>query len=337
MKKKPNTLTRREFCIAGSGLLGILASTRLPFWNQSEAGLSEVILVKTSDRVQGVKRCFDLFGLNPCQGKNVLIKPNFNTADPAPGSTHNDTLKAILSHIRDMEAASVSIGDRSGPQDTNEVFEQKNIPSLAGEFDAQIINFDALEENEYKKIDNPGLHWENGFLAARPVTEAECLVQTCCLKTHQFGGIFTMSLKNSVGIVPREDYPFMRELHRSPHQRKMIAEINTAYSPDLIILDGIEAFVDGGPMTGEKKQADVFLAGTDRVAIDAVGIAILKDLGSNDAIMEPPVYQQEQIARAAELKLGAGSPDVISIKTGDTASRAYADKIMKILHTGRLS
>lgn len=333
MKKNSNSISRREFCMAGGGLLVVMASRKFSFLNQSKPGTSEVILVKTADRAKGVAQCMDLLGINPCSGKNVLIKPNFNTADPAPGSTHNDTLRAILAHVKEMGSASISIGDRSGPQNTEEVFNKKNIPALAGEFDAQVINFDALKENQYETFNAPGFHWENGFLAASPVTEAECLVQTCCLKTHQYGGIFTMSLKNSVGIVPREDYPYMRELHSSSHQRKMIAEINAAYSPDLIILDGIEAFVDGGPMTGEKKQADVFLAGTDRVAIDSVGVAILKELGSNDAIMKTPVFQQEQISRAVELKLGATSPSAISIKTGDKASRTYADKIMKILHS----
>ncbi len=62
----------------------------------------------------------------------------------------------------------------------------------------------------------------------------------------------------------------------------MIAEINLGYRPQLIVLDGVEAFVDGGPSTGKKVEADVFVGGTDRVAVDAVGVAILKDLGSND-------------------------------------------------------
>ena len=61
----------------------------------------------------------------------------------------------------------------------------------------------------------------------------------------------------------------MRELHTSPHQRKMIAEINTPFKPDLIVLDGIEAFVDGGPMTGKRAKGNVFLVSRDRVAMDA--------------------------------------------------------------------
>jgi uncharacterized protein (DUF362 family) len=66
----------------------------------------------------------------------------------------------------------------------------------------------------------------------------------------------------------------------------MIAEINQPFQPSLIVLDGVEAFVDGGPMTGKRAKADVFLASTDRIAIDAIGVAVLKLLGSNAAIMK---------------------------------------------------
>ena len=66
-------------------------------------------------------------------------------------------------------------------------------------------------------------------------------------------------------------------------------------------------------MTGKKKPADLFLAGTDRIAIDAVGLAILKDLGSTPDIMNKKIFDQEQIARAVELGLGASNPDNIEV------------------------
>jgi uncharacterized protein (DUF362 family) len=87
-------------------------------------------------------------------------------------------------------------------------------------------------------------------------------------------------------------------------------------------------------MTGPRKDAGVFLAGTDRVAVDAVGLAILKDLGSNDAIMKTKIFDQEQISWAAMLELGASSPAGIEIVTADDASAAYADKIRPILAAG---
>ncbi len=292
-----------------------------------------VVLIKTSNRAEGVKRSLALLGLNPAQGRSVLIKPNFNTSDETPGSTHVDTLRALLDWSRTHGAKSLAIGDRSGPEATEQVLEKKGIPALAGSFDAKVINFDALGEDGYLKVTPPGSHWKDGFLIAKPVVETECVISTCCLKTHQFGGVFTMSLKNSVGTVPRQGRGYMRELHGSPDQRKMIAEINYGYKPALIVLDGLEAFVDGGPMSGPRKTADVFLAGTNRVAVDAVGLAILRDLGSNDAIMKTPIFEQEQISRAVELGLGPSSATDIVIATDDDASRAYAEKITKILYS----
>ena len=70
------------------------------------------------------------------------------------------------------------------------------------------------------------------------------------------------------------------------------------------------------------------------MAIDAVGVAVLKKLGSNDAIMGTPIFEQEQIQRAAELGLGVNSPDQIEILTPDPASREYAQDLKSILARG---
>lgn len=114
----------------------------------------------------------------------------------------------------------------------------------------------------------------------------------------------------------------------------MIAEINTAFTPDLIVLDGVDAFVDGGPMTGKRKKGAVMLAATNRVALDAVGLACLKRLGSNSAIMDTPIFGQEQIARAVELGLGPGSPAEVDLLAADPASAGYRDQVAAILAQG---
>ena len=114
----------------------------------------------------------------------------------------------------------------------------------------------------------------------------------------------------------------------------MIAEINEPFKPDLLVLDGVDAFVDGGPATGKRAKGNVFLASPDRVAIDAVGVAILKLLGSNDNIMKRRIFDQEQIARAVELGLGASSPSEIELVAADDSSQAYKVRIQKILLNG---
>lgn len=296
---------------------------------------SKVLLVNTEDRKTGVTSSIKSFGINPVKNKNVLIKPNFNTADLTPGSTHNDTLVALVEEIWKMGAKSVSLGERSYPL-TREVMEQKGILPLMDKLEVQIVDFDDLEGDDWVEFKPRDSHWEDGFRIARPIIEAECLVSTCCLKTHQYGGVFTMSLKNSVGVVPtrRHGYAYMSELHGSAHQRKLIAEINAPFKPDLIVLDGIDAFVDGGPANGTRANGNVFLASTDRVAIDAVGVAILKSLGSNNRIMNTKIFEQEQIARGAEIGLGASSPAEIDLVAADEQSQKYNDRIKTILNAG---
>ena len=329
-------LNRREFISLSAAVAGgILLFKDMRGYAAMTKKKSIVSLVHTQDRKQGVDLSVKALNINPVKNKHVLIKPNFNTADTTPGSTHNDTLAAIVKQAWEMGAKTVSVGERSFPL-TLEVMKEKGVLPILKELDVNVIDFDTLSEKDWVEFKPENSHWANGFRVARPIVEAECLISTCCLKTHQFGGIFTLSLKLHVGVVPtqRHGFEYMRELHSSPHQRKMIAEINAPFSPDLIIMDGVDAFVDGGPATGKQVQANVFLAATDRVAMDATGVAILKHLGSNSRIMEPKIFDQEQIARAAEIGLGATSATQIELMAANGSSKKMRDQIAAILGKG---
>lgn len=297
--------------------------------------MSKVAFVKTEDRTNGVKSSITTLGLNPVKNKDVLIKPNFNTADPTPGSTHNDTLMALVDEVWNMGAKSISLGERSYPP-TREVMDEKGILPLLKQKDVHIIDFDDLDQKDWVEFKSKDSHWGNGFRIARPILETECLISTCCLKTHQFGGVFTLSLKLHVGVVPtfRHGYQYMAELHQSPHQQEMIAEINHPFSPDIIVLDGIDVFTDGGPATGKRAKGNIFLASTDRVAIDAVGVAVLKTLGSNSAIMKRKIFDQRQIARASDLGIGVSSPSEIEIISADQESMAFRTEVAHALLSG---
>jgi uncharacterized protein (DUF362 family) len=327
-------VSRRDF-LKYAGAAGSTLFLGMDGGGAMSSKMSLVSLVKTDDRKNGVRTSLRTLQVNPVNGKDVLIKPNFNTADITPGSTHNDTLVALVEEIWEMGAKTIRLGERSYPP-TREVMEKKGILPILDKLNVKVINFDDLDKKDWVLFKPKKSHWTNGFRIARPILEAECLISTCCLKTHQFGGIFTLSLKLHVGVAPtfRHGYEYMGELHGSPHQRKMIAEINEPFKPALIVLDGIDTFVDGGPMTGKPAKGEVFLAAMDRVAIDAVGVAILKYLGSNESIMKPKIFEQEQIARAAELGLGATSPSEIEVIPGDKNSQEYRNQVVEILKRG---
>ena len=302
------------------------------------AKMAKVAFVKTDDRSAGVRAALELLGPTDFSGQDILIKPNFNSSDPAPGSTHPDVLQTLLQQLRQRNAQTMTIADRSGMGDTRRVMESLGVPEIAAAFDASLTVLDELPREEWELIELSDSHWSQGFPIARCCLDADAVVQACCLKTHRYGGHFTMSLKNSVGLVakrrPGDSYNYMQELHRSNHQRQMIAEINAAYTPALIVMDGVEAFVRGGPASGDKVAANVVLAATDRIAIDAVGVALLRYFGTTPEVSAGPIFAQAQIARAVELGLGVDTPHKIELVTADPESAAYADDIRSLLALG---
>lgn len=338
-------MNRREFLKRASAMggammvsPGILNSIEAKNWTTSLGaadGMARVAFVKTTDRATGVARAIDLLELKKFGGKDLYIKPNFNSADDTPGSTSDQTLAAIMKKLNAMGAGPLTVGDRSGMGNTREVMEKKNAFALGKELKAKVVVFDDLTADDWEHIKNSDSHWQQGFAVPRLVRQAGGIVQTCCLKTHRFGGHFTLSLKNSVGlaakIVPGDSYNYMRELHSSPDQRRMIAEINAAYRPELIVLDGVQAFTNGGPDQGKLVNSQVILAGTDRVAIDAVGVALLRHFGTTPEVSRGKIFEQEQIARAVQLGIGVSSPKQIELVTADQDSGEYAKQIREVL------
>lgn len=315
---------------------------------EGRAALSRVAFVKTDDRAEGVRRAVALLKPEGLRGSRVLLKPNLNSADPSPGSTHPDTLRALVEVLQEAGVGHITVGERSGfGQNTREVMERTGVFALSRELGFETLLFDEMDEGGWVKLEPEGSHWPHGFFVPRLLSEVDAVVQTCNLKTHRAGGHFTISLKNSVGLVARQvagrGHDYMLDLHLSggeggnvpnPHQRHMIAEINVAYDPKLIVMDGLVAFTTGGPAVGTRVDSQVFLAASDRVALDAVGVALLRHWGTTPEVSRGPIFEQEQIARAVELDLGAGSPQEIELVTDDEASEEYAAAVRAVLDEG---
>ena len=68
-------------------------------------------------------------------------------------------------------------------------------------------------------------------------------------------------------------------------------------------------------MEGTRKEAKVFIAGTDKVAVDAVGVALLRILGTTPEVTKGSIFEQEQIKRAVELGVGIKSSSEIEFIT----------------------
>lgn len=267
-------------------------------------GLPLVSMVRVPEGVRtAVERCLDLLGgldrlVSP--GDSVLVKPNFNSPDPFPGSTDLEFLRAALELLLDA-GAEVIVGESAGGlwRPTRNTVARLGVPELLKEMSVQFVAFDA-NECEWVEVPVEG-EYLHKVTVPRVAYEADKLVYLPCMKTHRFAR-FSLTLKLSVGFMhPAE----RRALHMRNLEQKA-AEISLVWQPDLIVMDGRKAFVSGGPERGELVQPNVIMASGDMVAIDVVALEILQSYKADNRLGGDP-YTLPQIATA--LKHGLSSAD----------------------------
>ncbi len=332
---RTGTTTRREFNhrIAATAISLTLGQRRV---YPGEDRIS-VALFKTTNRRAALGTAIESLGTMDCQGKDVYLKGNYNSADPYPASTHPETLSEVTRILREKGCARLVLVERSGMGQTRAIWQQLSVPDLAKKLDLTLLPLEELPATEWRAEPMPGSHWTRGVEVPRFLKEDVFLVQISNLKTHRFGGQVSASLKNSIGLVAKRsrtgDIPhnYMSELHGSKDQRLMIAEVNQLYAPAFVVMDAMEVFVDGGPESGETASPGIIAASRDRVALDATGLAVLRINGAGYPLNQMAVFEQEQIKRVVELRLGARSPEEIHFITHDQASGALALQIRTVL------
>jgi uncharacterized protein (DUF362 family) len=245
-------------------------------------------------------------------------------------------LTAMVEYLKKTRPSRITLVERSGMGITREIWLKSGIADLATKLGIELLALEDLPKSDWQLMPLQGSHWRRGVEVPHFLNQDVFLIQLCNLKTHRFGGQFSASLKNSVGLLAKHSasfpgYNFMAELHASVDQRLMIAEINQLYRPGLVVMDASEVFIIGGPEKGDLASPQAIAASRDRVALDAVGVAILKSYGAIPFLGRTPVFEYEQIKRAAELKLGATSSDEIKLLTSDAASTSLALQVRSML------
>ncbi len=325
-------ITRRVFnrlsALAGLSFLG----TNI---GRSDEGKVPVAIVKTSDRRLGFQKAVELLGGISFLEKEVYLKCNYNSLDPYPATTHPDALRSAIEMIKAKGCKKITLVERSGMGVTREIMESLKALDLIHELGLEFLPLEELNPSAWKKMELPGSHWANGIEIPSFLAQKPCVVQVCNLKTHRFGGQFSASLKNSLGLIAKystvNSHNFMSELHASRDQCRMIAEVNQVYSPDLVIMDAIQVFINGGPESGELAFPGIVAASRDRIAVDAVGVAILRIFGAESLSIPESILAQEQIQRAVELGLGIRSEKEIRLVADDRGSQSMADQLGSML------
>jgi uncharacterized protein (DUF362 family) len=234
------------------------------------------------------------------KGEVILLKPNFNTADPLPAAIDYEFLKAVVEIMYSAEPKLVMIGESSTVSfNTRKIMEKLNIFDLLNlEIPSRIYVF---EEYQWFKKEVLNAKYLKSVSLTEILDRVDKIILLPCLKTHKYAQ-YTGALKLAVGFMK----PVERiNLHLS-HLQEKIAELNSLFNVDLIIMDARKCFITRGPAEGEVREPNLILASDDRIAIDVEGIKIIQSFKGNSLKNIDP-WQLPQIKRAVELNLGVSS------------------------------
>jgi uncharacterized protein (DUF362 family) len=239
-------------------------------------------------------------------GDEVLLKPNFNTEDPPPGSSDPEFVQAVIQLVYRHGAGKVLVGDSSTMlRSSHTILDNLGMHRVVEDAGAELLSFD---DGEWVQVETGGAYLRRVALAKAGL-EAAKVVYLCCVKTHNLAD-FSMSLKLAMGFVRPRDRIGM-------HVRRLkekLVDLNLAIAPDLIIMDGRRCFISGGPSTGELREPNLILASGDRIAIDVEALKVIQSYPENDLKADP--WELPMIRRAVDLGLGAASEADYRVVTG---------------------
>jgi uncharacterized protein (DUF362 family) len=229
------------------------------------------------------------------RGDVVLLKPNYNTANPFPASTDFEFLRVMIELVYAAGAKIVLIGDSS-----TMALNTKKTMKKAGVFEleklAQPASVFSFDERKWIKKEIPSGKYLKSVLVPEILDKIDKLVLVPCLKTHCLAQ-FTGALKISVGFMK----PSQRVLLHLRHLQEKIAELNKIIHPDLIVMDARKCFVTKGPNEGRLEEPRLVLASTSRVALDIEGVKIIQGFKGNDLRKLKDPKDLPQIKRAIEV------------------------------------
>jgi len=262
-----------------------------------EGNLRESIELSVS-LIGGIKKLVN-------KGDTILLKPNYNTADPFPGSSDPEFIKAVIDMLYESGAGKVILGERTAFLHSRKVLEQAGIVKVAEKAGAEVRVFGKdgwramFDRKGWRRVKIPEGQYLRKVSLAKEALEMEKIVYAPLIKTHH-AAEFTGAIKLSMGFVK----PFFDQItFHARHLQEKLAELSLVVKPDFIVMDARKVFITGGPAKGELREPNLILASRNQVAIDVEGVKILQSYPGN-GLMGKNVWDLMQIKHAVELGLG---------------------------------
>lgn len=216
-------------------------------------------------------------------GLKVVIKPNLVLAkSPAfPVTTHPVVVSAVVRFLREHGVTDITLAESSGGLYNAE--HMKNLYKVCGmtslEPDLRLnMDFTARTVPCQEGFKNHSFH------LITPITEADYIINICKLKTHAMTG-YSGGIKNLFGTIPGLEKPQMHYRWPDPEDfSNMLLELAQTVSPQLTIIDAIDAMEGNGPTGGTSHPLHLLLASRDMYTQDYFAAGLMQ-LDPSEIIM----------------------------------------------------
>ena len=234
----------------------------------------QIAIARGFDRYPGVGAAINALGgmkafIQP--GDRVLLKVNaaFATPPALGATTHPEMVSAVVRLCKEAGAGQVMVTDNP-INDPASCFELTGIGPAARDAGARVILPGPDQFQPYSL--KGGQLIRQWPVLGSPLAMADRLIGLAPVKDHHRSGA-SMTLKNWYGLLGGRRNLFHQRIHA------IIAELAMMIRPSLVILDGTRAMMANGPTGGsldDLRDTRTIIAGSDQVAVDAVGATLLE-------------------------------------------------------------
>jgi uncharacterized protein (DUF362 family) len=256
--------------------------------------MSRVAIVRGTDPPDMTVRAMEMIGAAKVVSadKPVLIKPNYiDTSHPSTGiTTDARVIEGVVAFLKKNEVKEIIIGEGAGMGDTLEAFKIGGVDDVARRWKVRMVD---LNKDEFVEVHPPNARTLKKVKIAKTALEST-IVSVPKLKPHRWAGA-TLSLKNMMGAMTPKG-----SMHG--HLSQNIVDLASVIKPSIAVIDGIIAG-EGHETSGNPVEMNLVIAGTDPVAVDAVGTAV----------MGIPVEHVKHLSLAEECGLGTCNLERIQV------------------------
>ena len=228
--------------------------------------MSRVAIVRGTDPPDMTVRAMEMVDAAKAvsEDKPVLIKPNYiDASHPSTGiTTDARVIEGVVAFLKKHDVKEIIVGEGAGMGDTLDAFKIGGVDDVARRWEVRMVD---LNKDEFVEVHPTNARTLKKVKIARTALEST-IISVPKLKPHRWAGA-TLSLKNMMGAMTPKG-----SMHG--HLSQNIVDLASVIKPSIAVIDGIIAG-EGHETSGNPVEMNLVIAGTDPVAVDAVGATVM--------------------------------------------------------------